>query len=91
MDSGKVVKPINIDLGLICGVKDVVEMIVTADERQQAEMIGKLAKIYYNHSSDFSMQLQYVSDYIKDNFNHDTQNVIKQMVAKLNEYLGEDK
>lgn len=89
MDSGKVIKQINIDLGLICEIKDVVEMIVTADAKQQAEMIGKLAHIYYNHSGAFNMQLQYVSDFIKENFNHDTQNVIKQMVAELNEYLGE--
>ena len=89
MDSGKVVKQINIDLGLLCEIKDVVEMIITADETQQAEMIGKLAHIYYNHSGSFSMQLQYVSDFIKENFNHDTQNVIKQMVAQVNEYLGE--
>lgn len=88
MDSGKVVKQINIDLGLLCESKDVVEMIVTADERQQAEIIGKLAHIYYNHPGDFSMQLQYVSDFIKENFNHDTQNVIKQMVAQVNEYMG---
>lgn len=88
MDSGKVIKQINIDLGLICEPADVVKMIVTADEKQQAEIIRKLAHIYYNHSSDFSMQLQYVSDFIKENFNHDTENVIKQMVAKLNEYLG---
>lgn len=88
MDSGKVIRQINIDLGLLCESKDIVEMIVTADEKQQADIIGKLAHIYYNHSGDFSMQLQYVSDFIKENFNHDTQNVIKQMVAKLNEYLG---
>ena len=88
MDSGKVIKQINIDLGLMCETTDIVNMIVTADERQQAEMIWKLAHIYYNHSGNFNMQLQYVSDYIKENFNHDTQNVIKHMIAELNEYLG---
>ena len=89
MEIKKVIKQINIDLGLICSSDDVVKMITTADERQQAEMIEKLAHIYYNYSGNFSMQLQYVSDFIKENFNHDTQNVIKQMVAKVNEYLGE--
>lgn len=91
MDSGKVIKQINIDLGLMCEIADITAMIVSADEKQQAEIIKGMARIYYNHSGNFNIQLQYVSDYIKENYNHDTQNIIRQMVRTLYEYLGEDK
>lgn len=81
-------KTITIDLNEICEVKDIVEMIINMDEIQQAELIRRLAKVHYNNCGHFCMQLQFVSDNIKECYSHDTQNAINGMIKTFNEYLG---
>lgn len=82
-------KTITIDLNDICEVKDIAELIINMDEKQQSELIRRLAKEHHNNHGRFCMQLQFVSDNIKECYSHDTQDAINGMIKTFNEYLGE--
>lgn len=82
-------KTITIDLNDICEVKDIAELIINMNEIQQSELIRRLAKAHYKNCGKFCMQLQFVSDNIKECYSLDTQNAINGMIKTFSEYLGE--
>jgi len=68
---------------------EVVEWICEADQAQQAQLIKQLAYIHRRKIGTFDMQLRYITDEIKDNFDDEQKALIKSMVSDLYDYFHE--
>ena len=77
---------INIDLV----PSEVVEWICEADQKEQAQLIKMLAYIHRRKIGTFDMQLRYVTDEIKNNFDDEQKALIKSMMSDLYNYLYEE-
>lgn len=69
---------------------EVVEWICEADQNQQAQLIKMLACIHRRKVGTFDMQLRYITDEIKNNFDDEQKALIKDMMSDLYEYLHEE-
>lgn len=56
---------------------EVVEWICEADQNEQAQLIKKLAYIHRRKIGTFDMQLRYITDEIKNNFDDEQKALIK--------------
>lgn len=81
-------REIEIDIDL--KPREVVEWICEADQAQQAQLIKMLAYIHRRKIGTFDMQLRYITDEIKDNFDDEQKALIKNMMSDLYDYLHEE-
>lgn len=68
-------------------VEDCTEFLKGADSHTQMVFLYQIAKLYWNKPSQFNMQLQFMADELQE-LSHDTQIIIRDMVDKVQEYLG---
>lgn len=78
----------SVELDIDLYADDIVDFIVNADSKTQADIIRRLSKVHYRKVGKFLMQLGYVVDDIKE-YDHDTQNNIKRMIEDIREYICE--
>lgn len=81
-------REIEIDIDL--KPREVVEWICEADQAQQSQLIKMLAYIHRRKIGTFDMQLRYITDEIKDNFDDEQKALIKNMMSDLYDYLHEE-
>lgn len=77
-----------VDLDIDLYADDIVDFIVNADSKTQADIIRGLSKVHYRKVGTFLIQLGRVVDDIKE-YDHDTQNNIKRMIEDIREYICE--
>lgn len=77
-----------VDLDIDLYADDIVDFIVNADSKTQADIIRRLSKVHYRKVGTFLIQLGCVVDDIKE-YDHDTQNNIKRMIEDIREYICE--
>ena len=78
-------REIEIDIDLV--PSEVVEWICGADQEEQAQLIKMLAYIHRRKIGTFDIQLRYITDKIKNDFDDEEKELIRSMMSDLYEYL----
>ena len=68
---------------------DIVDYLVNADAQAQSVILRKLSKVHYRETGKFLIQLRAVVEDIKDSYNHDIRNNIKNMIRDINDHIEE--
>ena len=70
---------------------DIAEYITEGNDSEQAEVIYLLAHKYYNDPHDFVSEVKHIREYIKDCYNYDVQNKIRNMIKDIYKVFWEGK
>ena len=68
---------------------DIVNYLINADSSAQSYILRKLSNVHYNNTGKFLIQLRAVVEDIKDAYNHDIRNNIKNMIRDINDHIEE--
>ena len=71
---------------------DIADYITEGNDSEQAEIIYLLAHKYYNDPHGFVAEVKHIREYIKDCYNYDVQNKIRNMIKDIYKVFweGED-
>ena len=71
---------------------DIADYIAEGNDSEQAEVIYLLAHKYYNDPHGFVAEVKHIREYIKDCYNYDVQNKIRNMIKDIYKVFweGED-
>lgn len=79
-----------IDTEVDLEVEDCVDFLKNTNSHVQLVFLMDMAKLYYNHPSEFKMQLQHIQYELCTEMSHDTRNMIRYMIDDLSDYLGSE-
>ena len=74
----RMTKIVEVDIDLT--PDDIVNYLINADSSAQSYILRKLSNVHYNNTGKFLIQLRAVVEDIKDAYNHDIRNNIKNMI-----------
>lgn len=79
---------INTDVDL--EVEDCVDFLKNTNSHVQLVFLMQMARLYYNHPSEFKTQLQHIQAELCMEMSHDTRNMVRYMIDDLADYLGSE-
>ena len=71
-------------------VEDCVDFLKNKNSHVQLVFLIEMAKIYYNHPSEFKIQLHHILCELVSEMSHDTRNIVRYMIDDLYDYLGSE-
>ena len=71
-------------------VEDCVDFLKNANCHIQLVFLIQMARLYWNHTAEFKMQLQHIRDELCDEMGSDTRIIIRDMIDDLQDYLGSE-
>lgn len=81
----------NVEVEIDISGKDMAKELWQSDAIEQASFLNELARIFRSNIPDFSMQLDYLSDEIKNSYSTSDKKLIIRVLEKVLEYIrGEE-